>query len=115
MSTLRFLTLATTCLAAWIGAIAASPVAASSIMLTPVSFDFGNVFAGEQSAAQKITLTNTSNTPQTPQLAGGGVVWPAAEQSGRRAERTTRSRPGPPGFALGFLRQASMLVPCRAR
>jgi hypothetical protein len=53
--------------------VLSSAVNASPILVTPVSFDFGDVHTGATSPSQIVTVTNVSSTPLTPSFAGGGV------------------------------------------
>ena len=51
----------------------ATSVGASSIQVTPVSFDFGNVAVGDTSLPQEVIFTNLGNVPVSPNFAGGAV------------------------------------------
>jgi uncharacterized Zn-binding protein involved in type VI secretion len=46
---------------------------ASPFLVSPRSFDFGDVAMGETSALQTVTITNVSGAPQTLNLAGGAA------------------------------------------
>jgi hypothetical protein len=54
-------------------ACGATSANAAPILATPLSFDFGDIFVGATSPSQLVTLTNISNTTQTPNFAGGAV------------------------------------------
>lgn len=55
------------------GFFVATSVGASSIQVTPVSFDFGNVAVGDTSLPQEVIFTNLGNVPVSPNFAGGAV------------------------------------------
>jgi len=52
----------------------ATPAGAGPLLLSPLSFDFGYIYAGATSPTQVVTITNTSNTPQSPNFAGGAPI-----------------------------------------
>ena len=55
------------------GFFIATSVCASSIQVTPVSFDFGNVAVGDTSLPQEVIFTNLGDVPVSPNFAGGAV------------------------------------------
>jgi hypothetical protein len=46
---------------------------APAFLISPLSFDFGNVPSGETSSPQTVTITNVSGAPQALNLAGGAA------------------------------------------
>ncbi len=52
---------------------ASSSALAAAILVSPVAFDFGDVPIGVTASQQVVTLTNTSSTTQTLNLAGGAA------------------------------------------
>jgi hypothetical protein len=51
----------------------ATPAAGTSVLVSPFSFDFGNVAVGDTSAPQQVTFTNVGSAPVSPNFAGGAV------------------------------------------
>jgi len=64
---------------AFVGAIAASAclwasaASATTILVSPLSFDFGDVFTGASAPQQTVKITNVTATTQSISLAGGGA------------------------------------------
>jgi hypothetical protein len=55
-----------------LGSLTAPAAYATTFTISPVSFDFGNIGVGSSGISQRVTITNTSATSQTLNLAGGG-------------------------------------------